>query len=240
LLAVCSTALGQGTVTVTVIKYGIDPCTGGTESVHVLAPGQDKTIALCAMRANIVPSDSSVDIGRITFTGNPSIASFEIVLGGGSAGFGTEPTKVGRDWEGVNASAISNSVLYGGINGDLTGSIAVHQLMRFDAGGAMERGIQADEDWPGLFIVRAQSVGSTASIASTDGDIAQVDIAGDVESSIQAGGNIGQILIDGDMSGDILAPDGKITQVTIGGSLGASGTPIDITADTGLTSLEAD
>lgn len=161
------------------------------------------------------------------------------MVGGGSAGFSNPPSKVGRDWAGLNATGISGAYLYGGINGDLTGSISVEKLQRFDAGGALERGIQTDEDFPGLFIVHADSIGSTATIECTNGDIDRVNVTGNVESSIIAGGDIGQVLIAGAMTGDILAPGGKIDEVTIGGTLGASGTPIDITADTGLTSLQA-
>lgn len=237
-------AAAEDEVIVRITHGSSSPTCFGLIEYEELSPGQSKTIDLpiCTEQVNIMPSGPTVDIGRITLTmdGSPIFGFVEIVVGGGSAGMGSQPALVGRDWAGLNASGIPGAYLYGGINGDLTGSISVDRLQRFDAGGALDRGIQTDEDFPGLFIVHADSIGSTATIQSTNGGIARVNVAGNVESSIIAGGNIGQILIGGDMTGDISAPDGKITQITVGGSLGASGTAIDITADTGLTSLEAD
>jgi len=61
-------------VVVTRFNGGCAPCCSGTELDEFLDPGEDASFNLssCAARVNITTSGSTVDIGRLTFTGGPS------------------------------------------------------------------------------------------------------------------------------------------------------------------------
>ncbi|MCH9057205.1 MAG: hypothetical protein IIB55_01100 [Planctomycetes bacterium] len=240
----------QGSVTVTVYRWDQGVCIGGIEKIEVLDPGESWSynMSSCANRVNIEPSNNSVNIGRITLSGGSSVFPVAIYLGNRSThGFGAPPVKVGNNWAGLNAWQVTTSVLYGGINGNLTGTIHVEDLDRFDAGGQIQAQVRANDAWPAGFIVAADSTGPNGSIYCVNGRILDVVIANDVRgwisaatnirfiniggdllNSVDAGGTIAEINVTGHLLNNVDA-GGKITEINVGGDIGTPGSFVSIT-----------
>lgn len=116
-------------VVVTRHDGGCAPCCPGTEIDEFLDPGEDATFNLstCAKRVNITTSSSTVDIGRLTFTGGPSAFPLDIVLGSGGLNQSDTPNVLtGRHWEGLDASAI-RSAPWGGLQIPRSSSRLAHE-----------------------------------------------------------------------------------------------------------------
>lgn len=174
-----SSALAQ-TVRVQVWRHdnGCSPCCGGVEIDETFPGGQNRSFQLssCAIKVVITTSSSSVNIGRLTFTGGPGAWPLEISLGSSFSQAGLPPTPVGNNWAGLDASDIAQARFYGGVGGNLTGSIIVPELFRFDAGGSIDSLIHADVAGNGgMFFIRAGSIPSNASITLASGPIYQVE-----------------------------------------------------------------
>ena len=105
---------------------------------------------------DIIPNGSSDNIPRLTFTGGPSASSVKIYLGADQdashpdfVSTNVVPSKGGLHLRGLDASALYESQVYGGITGDFgvqcSGNpcngtayyLKVGRLVRFDMGGTM-------------------------------------------------------------------------------------------------------
>ncbi|MBC7833742.1 MAG: hypothetical protein H7Y88_01400 [Phycisphaerales bacterium] len=185
-----------GTVTVTVTKSSVSPCTGGTDT-HFYNGGDPISLNLpfCATRVNVTTSGTSVNIGSITLTGGPTNTPLDIVIGSGALSQSdTLPPQIGNDWAGLDVSAIASGVetrLAGGIGGNLTGSIGVKQLFRIDVGGQVQAAITATNpgNFGGVCAVEAGSIGTGGSITLTNGPLLRVLTTGSGDIAREHYGN---------------------------------------------------
>jgi hypothetical protein len=105
----------------------------------------------------------------------------------------------------LDASALAASQFYGGITGNLTGSINVDQLFRFDAGGTIQSTIVSGSAGNGAtFIVEANSISGSGGVTLSTN-------------------TIGRVRTIGSMNGYIEATSGSIANIIVGDNLGASG-----------------
>ena len=226
------------TVTVTVRNPS------GVEETEVLGPGENwmHTISSTTNRINIEPSANTVDIGRLTFEGGIG-QDVDVILGSGTGlGLGANPTSVGNHWAGLDTSDGSAIFrLYGGITGDLTGSILVEQLDRFDADGVIQAQVQADDPYDVYFRVYADSVSSAGSINCVNGVLDEVNITHDCNGSITADGASGaldSIIINGGLFGDV-STSGTLNILNVDDDIGTTGTHVTIDALT-INNIAAD
>ena len=208
-------------VSVTVWRSTAGACTGGQESILYLDPGEDATINLstCADRVNIVTSPlSTVDIGRLTFTGGPGTFPVDIVLGNGEINQADTPvTPVGRDLEGIDTGWLYESRFAGAINGSLVGPIDVHHMYRFDALGEIRSGIKVGSPYPGGgLVLEANAIAPGGWLEVVSGNIKRVRTYGDMEGAVIA-------------DNGAISPDGII----VDGNIGAPGAPVTIRAGYG-------
>ncbi|MBC7835493.1 MAG: hypothetical protein H7Y88_10405 [Phycisphaerales bacterium] len=188
---------------------------------------------------NVTTSGSSVNIGRITLTCGPTSGTLDIVIGSGSLNTSdSSTTPTGNDWGGLDVSAIASGVetrLSGAIGDDLTDSIGIDQLFRFDFIGEVQASITAANpgNFGGVCVVEAGSIATGGSVTLTNGALLRVrtdgtgDIAGDITAT---NGRIDNVFVGGDLFGDVKAESGRIGQIVAGGDIGASGSPVTITA----------
>ncbi len=232
-------------VVVTRHDGGCAPCCPGTEIDEFLDPGEDATFNLstCAKRVNITTSSSTVDIGRLTFTGGPGAFPLDIVLGSGSLNEADVLiAAVGRHWGGLDASGIGTSRFAGRIGGNLTGSVLVNEVFRFDVDGQVQAHIDADEPGNGGgFVVEAASISSSGRVRLSAGNIKRVrTFSGDIEGPITAlSGGITQVT---DVAGDLLADiavEGSISSITVAGEIGTSTSPVSITTSGDIRAVVA-
>lgn len=171
---------------------------------------------------DIIPTDSSSDIPKITLSGGPSNGRVRIYMGAdvtpNTPGFrdtDTLPSKSGRNLVGLHATGLNGtceSEFYGGITGDFGESgtandqgLYVDRLVRFDIGGALHDTIDAIN--PGgtttpLFIVEAGTMGDGSVIELHFGDVTRVKTTGDMKVAIVASnGNIDTIQSGGRITG---------------------------------------
>jgi hypothetical protein len=191
---------------------------------------------------NIYTDNSSLyDIGPVTLSGGATQA-VRVVIGAGTFGGGhTSFTAAARNWAGMTATGGLQQyiALEGRIAGNLTGSVLVGNVYRFDVDGTVSSGgIGANASNGGFFEIHCGSTASNGplvSAASVFGVTATGDIAGAITASA---GNIGDIVVSGSLTGDIMADgsptasptQGSISSVTVTGNIGSSGSPVSITA----------
>ncbi len=220
-------ASGPTTVTIEVRNSG-----GIIEVIEVLDSGEawTHTITSSTGRINILPSSSTANIGRLTFQGGTNNQDVDVILGSGTAlGAGANPNDVGNDWGGLNATGQSaNFRLYGGIGGDLTDSILVDQLDRFDAGGEIQALVQADDAFSVFFLVFADSVSTLGSIDCVNGTIDEVNITNDCSGAIEAEDTINVIEVGGDLLFNVTAGN-RIGNITVTGTIGSATRNAEIT-----------
>ena len=212
-------AMSQPIVTVTVYHSSVWPCDGQIEAVYLLAPGEDAVINLstCADRVNIVTTPvTTVDIGRLVFTGGPSTFPVDIVLGEGEIiQSDNRGTPVGRDWEGMDASLLNETRFAGGINGSLIGPIEVHHMYRFDVLGEVRSAIEVESPFPGgILVLEAGTITPTGWIRVDSGSILRARAAEELD-------------------GSVIAAHGAITEGVFAGTIGSPGSPVTITAGYG-------
>jgi hypothetical protein len=180
---------------------------------------------------------------RITIAGGITTLPLEVSLGSFVDQAGNDPTSVGNNWGGLDCSgASSTTVFYGGIGGNLTGSIAVPRLVRFDADGDIAASITSTNAGTNTCIVEGASVSSSGSIVLTNGTLARVRMySGDVAGAVQAvNGSITEVTVDsGRLLSNITASNGRIDRIVIGGTIGASGSNRTIAAMDGIGTIDA-
>lgn len=214
---------------------------------YLLGQGFTIPLAECTQTINIVVSRNGgtedPDIGRITLFGGFSSESGElnIVFVQAEPQFGPIsppgndtpiPTKVGRDWGGIDTTDVVPRVnFYGAINRNLVGSINLtasnnttrpKRLQRFDVGGQLQSSITIGA--PGLFgglcAIEAGSSTSNGSITLQTGDLTRVkftSLGGTAAGAIRANaGNIASVSAVsgfGNLNCDISAPNGTIAEI---------------------------
>lgn len=206
----------------------------------------------CASRVYIYSCDASgnpgplTDMPRIKFTGGPTGANpLPVLITLGFAGpSASAATPVGSNWAGLDARALGRSQFYGAIGGNLTGTINVDELYRFDAGEAIQAEVRAGATNGALganFIVGATSITGpvvlesgtirlvtaeslSAEVKSIGGSITEVEVRGNVSATGRidaAGGSITTVDIWGNLAGSMNAggAGGSIGTLTVGGNV---------------------
>jgi len=215
-------------------------CDGSSTSYLNLTGPVTVPLSSCAVRVNITASSSSADIGRISLTGGSNNLNVDIILSN-SATINQNDTLgiiTGRDWGGLDTSGMTNPIrarLAGAIGGDLTGSVTVGEIFRFDVFGEIRAQVRAVRpgNVGGIFVVEAGTITSAGSVLLDSGSILRVaakspgSIAGPITAS---GGRIYDVFATGgDLLGDI-GSNGAIRNVDAGGTIGTVSNPIAITS----------
>lgn len=196
-------------------------CIGGVEYDADEPANQpfELELSTCANRVKIT-ADSGVSIPRITLTGGGTTA-VQISMGTSFLVTNTLPTPVGNDWGGLDASQLEDSQFYGGIGGDLTGSVLVDHLYYFRAEGDIGAGIVAGAAGVGGVCVAecAGNMTSTGGVIVGSGTVTRVLTTGMMAGEITAGGSLSLVESGGDCSAEIESTNGSITNIFIGGDL---------------------
>ncbi len=196
----------------------VNHCYSGTTPVTL-------GLATCARQVFIVtetPLGVAIDMPRITLTGGPAAGDppVEISLGFTFNQDDLPPIRVGQGWGGLDASALANAWLYGAIRGNLTGSISVTELHRFDADGTVLAPVLADRSGSAVCAVDAGSISSGGIVRVLDGSITRVRTTGNLSGRVEAtNGNIALIDVGGNLSGPIYAEQGGIGTISVVGDV---------------------
>ena len=189
-LLVAAPAQGDDEITVRLLKRIGDPLCPGPNHVDLFyQPGEDiaLSVAYCTEQINSWAVDAVSDIGRVTLNGSggPDLKVF--------IGSGTFPTGGGAmtpacgDFDGLvitNSTLRDNTSFAGRVRDNLTGSVHVGEMYRFDVDGEIQGSIRATS--AGLFRVNAGTSTSAGTITCDTGAIDRVDIDGTVNGSITA------------------------------------------------------
>ncbi len=168
----------------------------------------------------------------------------DIVLGSGGLNQSDTPNVLtGRHWEGLDASAISTARFAGGIGGNLTGSVLVNEVFRFDVDGQVQAHVDANEPGNGGgFVVEAASISSNGRVRLSTGNIRRVRaFSGDIAGPITVlSGGITPFGLDvaGDLLADVSAA-GLIESITVAGEIGTSTSPVSITTSGDIRAVVA-
>lgn len=171
--------------------------TGGSEfQSWVLDSAEAASIALpsAALRVNITTDTVNDTIGALTFTGGPSADYVHIIVGSETTFNGSEPGREGDDLQGLDASALFDGRLYGGINGDLTGDILMERIARFDLGGAISAAIDANrQNAVTEYRIHADSLNADGSITCSVDNVHEIIITNSILGDIFVEGNLGTL-----------------------------------------------
>jgi hypothetical protein len=155
-------------------------------------------------------------------------------------------TPAGGDWGGLTLSAelAPKTRFAGTIRGDLTGSVSVAQLFRFDVDGTIQGDVSAtSSSAPAFFAIECGSISSTSRIQRQSGNIRRIMCIGDCAGEIDTiTGNIDLISIGGDCTGTIEAGGGAagdIGSLIVGGRLGTPSVQASVGFRNDLGSLVA-
>lgn len=250
-----SWAHAQPWTRVEVWNHGVPPCNGQRSFFQEYEGTTPVTINLasCAERVYIYawPLGSQTDMPRITLTGGPASIPVKISLGFAFNQQDGTPTPVGLHWGGLDASGVALSQFYGGINGNLTGSIKTKQLFRFDAGGEISAAVNPTA--PGssdVCVVEAGSISTTGSILLDSGSLSRVRVYGDMLGpiTVTSGSITNRIVINGNLgdgsgaanNGVIRTLNGRIERLEVTGNIrGPNSAPVRVQANQGLGLVKA-
>lgn len=218
------------------VRIWFRACGGGGWSDHYFDEDEAITftnINSCVERINIWATSSNHDIGRVSLSGAGGANVFVVIGAAGWNGNDTGMAQAAKDWAGLSASSSVEPWLYleGHIGGDLTDSIKVGRLYRFDVDGEVQDGIQSTQSSPGFFAVNAGSVLATGDLRADNASIKQVLTDGSCSGSITAANaGITNIIVGGNLLGDVYAK-GRIETINTTGDIGTSSAPITITTE---------
>lgn len=206
----------------------------------------------CAARVEILGGHNdgealSNDVPRIVLTGGPNTAPLDIVVGHIFQQIDVQPTPAARDWGGLGLSFSGSGAvrLYGAINRNLTGSISVPQLSRFDVGGQIQAAITSTDpvNFGGTFVIESDSISSTGSVTLTNGTMHRVVAYGSSGMQgpvVATNGNITSVFVyNGSLSGNVRAPMGSIGTIEVFGDIGSSSQSRTILAMDGINTIDA-
>lgn len=229
-----------------------DICNGATTTFDYNS-GSNASLALaaCARSVAIYADDSTVDIGVVTLSDGPSTFSVQVSLGLAFNNSDDPVSPTGRDFKGLNATALGTVELSGAIGRDLTGNISgVDYLYRFEVQGRVLGAIHAAH--PGLNGTCTLVCGSITTLGAQagslyvdSGTIAFIETDnGELGGGgiTAANGNIGTITVTGDITGRIFCEQGGITSISATRAITTADLPgsiVPIRAKNGILSIAA-
>lgn len=200
----------------------VEDINGQPLAVNSVSAGSDYLMTVPAAARRIVintglPSD---DIGRLIFLGGPASNPVDISLGADFGPSSVPAAPVGRSWRGIDASDLFHSRFYGGIAGDLTGSIIVDELVRFNCGGAITAPVASPSSASGCAIV-AREVRSGVVLSIPTGNVTELRTTGGPMAGTLniANGSLGACIVAGDLIGKINVPFGSIGSIAVSGAI---------------------
>lgn len=166
-------------------------------------------------------------IGRVSLSGTADTA-IRVIIGAASWN-GGDPlfTPAATNWAGLSAGGTLryNLHLEGRIKGNLTNSVLVGHLYRFDVDDAVNAGIKSRSDGvapAGFFAVECGSLSSSGNMLCMHGDMRRVQTDGDLAGEVHAmEGTITDVIVGGHLTGKVhtTGTDETISIVTVAGNL---------------------
>jgi hypothetical protein len=174
-------------------------------------------------RINIYAVPNTTNIGRVTLAGTAT-SDIHVILGTSSwNGTNFAHATACGDWAGLSASGTFRNWLHleGKIGADLSNSVQVGHLYRFDVAGTINNSIDVNAGSTtaaGFYHIECGAVGASGSLLAASNGIAEVGVAGDMSGTIHAsGGNVGLVTIGDDLIGGIeaSATDAEVVTVNV-------------------------
>jgi hypothetical protein len=245
LLCTSASSFASDEVKVEILRFSGGGCDGATTTLYFDSGAPiNLTVGACDKRIDIwVPNQPfTYDIGPVTLNGNGGLF-LELFIGAGSFPYGGgNMTPAARNLAGISIvedALRANTRFAGRIYGNLTSSVRVGELYRFDVDGQIRAQVRANEAGPALFDIHMGSSTSGGVILCDTGPMAGVVSQGNVLGRIEATtGGISsiEVLNSADLLADVIA-GGSITAIEVAGDIGTSGDPIAIEAADGIRKI---
>lgn len=217
-LLLSSLAFAQG------VQVRVEDASGNLLQGTFLAPGQAWTgiLPTATRRVKLLPTSTSVDIGRIVLYGGPVPGDVDISIGGPFAAASVTPVPAGRNLAGIIASELSSARLYGAIAGSVTGDILVSKLSRFEAAGTLQGQFYADNTYMSLpALLRVGAISSSSVVTLNAGTLDWLDVSsGSMAGQVTlANGSLNSMTVAGNFTGKLNVPQGAIGRLVVAGDI---------------------